>query len=310
MKHTRHIQSSIEYIETHLQEPLSLQHIAAQVGFAPNYFHHLFNRAVGIGIADYIRQRRLCQSALLLIYTEQGILDIALQCGFESQEAFTRAFKKEYSLPPGRYRKLFKQDDPIHHNKGESMMDTTFASLTESPIQGWFLSGTPMHQYAIELDGVQVHRGRQSAHLCTVANEQTASATPPEQQFGTLMQQFQAQAYRGKRMRLSGFVKTHNVAERCGLWMRVDDRYENVLQFDNMHNRPIVGDCDWNHYAIVLDIPPESTTIAFGVMLVGKGHVWIDSLRFEEVALDVPLTHLDPEADLPDAPQNLDFEQS
>ncbi len=309
MKHTRHIQHSIEYIEAHLHEQLSLQHIAAQIGFAPNYFHHLFSRAVGKGVADYIRQRRLCQSALLLITTEQGILDIAMQCGFESQEAFTRAFKKEYVLPPGRYRKLFQQDATLTYHKGESTMNMTYTSPSESPIEGWFLSGTSMHHYAIELDGAQVHTGRQSAHLYTPSTDQAPSMAMQEQQFGTLMQQFQAHAYRGKRMRFSGFVKTSTVQQSCGLWMRVDDRYENVLQFDNMHNRPITGDCDWNHYAIVLDIPPESTVIAFGVMLVGKGHVWIDSLRFEEVGLDVPLTNLDPDAELPAAPQNLDFEQ-
>ncbi|MFD1885542.1 hypothetical protein [Paenibacillus wenxiniae] len=190
-------------------------------------------------------------------------------------------------------------------------MNMTSSSRSESPIQGWFLSGTPMHHYAIELDGTLVHTGRQSAHLYTVHPDQNqpVATTPHEQQFGTLMQQFQAQAYHNKRMRLSGFVKTRAVVESCGLWMRVDDRYENVLQFDNMHNRLLTGDCDWNHYAIVLDIPLESTTIAFGVMLIGQGDVWIDSLRFEEVGRDVPLTHLDPQADLPDAPQNLDFEQ-
>ena len=71
-------------------------------------------------------------------------------------------------------------------------------------------------------------------------------------------------------MRFSGFVKTENVKEYCGLWMRVDNRAEDVLQFDNMNDRRIMGSTHWNHYAIVLDVPEESATISIGVLLMGQ----------------------------------------
>ncbi|SEM30820.1 hypothetical protein SAMN04488688_11197 [Paenibacillus sp. cl141a] len=127
--------------------------------------------------------------------------------------------------------------------------------------------------------------------------------------FATMMQQFKAGKYAGKRMRFSGFVKTENVKDYCGLWMRVDNRAEDVLQFDNMNNRRIVGSTHWNHYAIVLDVPEDSATISIGVLLMGAGQVWVDSFRFEEVDLSVPTTNLDVHYELLEEPANLSFEE-
>ncbi|WFB59379.1 hypothetical protein [Paenibacillus sp. BR1-192] len=59
--------------------------------------------------------------------------------------------------------------------------------------------------------------------------------------FATMMQQFKAGKYAGKRMRFSGFVKTDNVKDYCGLWMRVDNHAEDVLQFDNAVSLKIVA---------------------------------------------------------------------
>lgn len=91
--------------------------------------------------------------------------------------------------------------------------------------------------------------------------------------------------------------------------MRVDNRAEDVLQFDNMNDRRIVGSTHWNHYAIVLDVPEESATISIGVLLMGAGKVWLDSLRFEEVDLSVPTTNLDLHYELLEEPTNLSFEE-
>ncbi|ETT45651.1 AraC family transcriptional regulator [Paenibacillus sp. FSL R7-269] len=84
------------------------------------------------------------------------------------------------------------------------------------------------------------------------SNEEAAQ---DDNSFGTLMQQFQAREYRGKRMRFSGFVRTENVTGWSGLWMRVDDNQQNMLAFDNMQNRSIQGTTEWNHYACVMDRP-------------------------------------------------------
>jgi len=294
----RAIQQSIDYMEAHLAESISLADIAGHVGFSPFHFHRKFRKEVGVSVADYLRRRRLCYSAQLLLHTEASILDIALHCHFESQESFTRAFKKLYGMPPGRYRKLFTLQHHYNVQKGERTMQEKIPS----PVKGWFISGSHPHDYEMGIDRKTVHQGTTSGYL--------KSLTPMDNvAFATMMQQFKADKYKGKRMRFSGFVKTESVKEYCGLWMRVDSQTEDVLQFDNMNDRRIIGDTNWNHYAIVLDVPEESATISIGVILMGTGKVWVDSFRFEEVDLSVPSTNLELVYEMLDEPSNLSFEE-
>jgi AraC-like DNA-binding protein len=79
-------------MEEQLHEPLTLEQIAAEAGFSPFHFHRLFRRETGLSIAEYLRSRRLCLASRMLLYSEEPIIGISLQCHFESQEAFTRAF--------------------------------------------------------------------------------------------------------------------------------------------------------------------------------------------------------------------------
>lgn len=288
------IQESIRYMEERLEEDITLEQIAAHAGFSPYHFHRLFRREIGMNVADYVRSRRLCMASRLLLYSDMPIIDLAFHCYFESQEAFTRAFKKTYGMPPGRYRKMFAS--MTHAAKGEGTMNT------ESPVKGWFLSGSHPHQYEIGIDRSYVHQGNASGYIKAVTPES------PEA-FATMMQQFKANRYIGKRMRFSGFVKTRGVEQFCGLWMRVDNNAQDVLRFDNMHNRKITGDTNWNHYAIVLDIPDNSATISFGVLLMGPGQAWVDGFRFEEVEDSVPTTNMELDDLERDEPYNLSFEE-
>ncbi|MCM3784614.1 AraC family transcriptional regulator [Neobacillus mesonae] len=294
---TQHaIQQSIDYMEARLEEELSLADIAAHVGFSPYHFHRMFRKQVGMNIADYLRRRRLCYAAQLLLHSDASIIDISFYCHFESQESFTRAFKKLYGMPPGRYRKLF-----ILHTTNREKGDNPMQEQIASPIKGWFISGSHPHDYEMGIDRNNVHQGSTSGFL--------KSLTPMVNgAFATMMQQFKAEKFKGKRMRLSGFVKTENVKEYCGLWMRVDSHSEDVLQFDNMHDRRIIGNTNWNHYSIVLDVPEESGTISIGVLLMGEGNVWVDSFQFEEVDLSVPTTSLKLDYEINDEPANLSFE--
>ncbi|MEK5060831.1 AraC family transcriptional regulator [Paenibacillus sp. FSL H7-0326] len=295
---TQHtIQQSFDYMEAHLEDPLSLESIASHVGFSPYHFHRMFRRQVGMNVADYLRRRRLCYAAQLLLYSDASIIDISLHCHFESQESFTRAFKKLYGMPPGRYRKLFMLHT-YNREQGENPMKEQIAS----PIKGWFISGSHPQDYEMGIDRNTVHQGSTSGYL-------KAQTPMDDGAFATMMQQFKADKYKGKRMRFSGFVKTENVKEYCGLWMRVDSHSEDVLQFDNMNDRRITGDTHWNHYAIVLDVPEESGTISFGVLLMGEGKVWVDGFQFEEVDLSVPTTSLKLDYAMSDEPTNLSFEE-
>lgn len=140
------------------------------------------------------------------------------------------------------------------------------------------------------------HKGKASGYLKSVTVQSNG-------EFATMMQQFKADKYLGKRIHLSGFIKSKGIDGFCGFWLRMDDSFSNVLQFDNMGNRPITGDTEWNHYAIVLDVPENSASISFGVLLSGRGQAWIDELKFDEVDKNTPTTNIDLNDELLDEPK-------
>nr|WP_236702340.1 AraC family transcriptional regulator [Alkalicoccobacillus plakortidis] len=279
----------MQEIEQILFEPTQLKTIAVRTGYSPSHFHRKFMAEFKMSFVEYVRKRRLAYASSLLIHTRKRIIEVALSVGFESQESFTRAFQKRYGLPPGRYRTLLKG-----LKEGDQTMEGT-------SIKGWMLAGDEPQHYEVGLDTQVVHQGKQSAYIKGVTAK-------PNGGFVTLMQQFKADKYVGKRMKLSGFVKTNGIQEYCGLWMRVDNKQHDVLQFDNMFDRKIIGDTDWNIYSIVLDIPEESDLIAFGLNVSGPGQVWLDSLIFHEVKKTVPTTNVDWQSELDDEPQNLTFD--
>ncbi|HKZ37163.1 MAG TPA: hypothetical protein VJ184_05905, partial [Chryseolinea sp.] len=131
--------------------------------------------------------------------------------------------------------------------------------------------------------------------------------------FGTLMQDFPPDNFLGKRIRMSGFVKTKDVTGWSGLWLRIDQKgSREPLGFDNMHDgkidRSIKGTTKWKKYDIVLDVPSEASNLAFGALLVGTGQIWFDNLKFEIV--DKAGTVIGgKEPMLNKAPVNLDFEK-
>jgi hypothetical protein len=174
----------------------------------------------------------------------------------------------------------------------------TFAA--ETP-KGWFPAGSHPKDYEMTIDRKVTHGGKASASLQSIA------AAPAG--FGTLMQSFKADAHRGQRVRMSGFVRAKGVADWAGLWMRVDGTKNEMLSFDNMQERAVKGTSDWRKYEIVLDVPDAAEQIAFGVLLTGKGQLWLDDLKFEVVGKDVPTTGGPPKQRAPQGPKNLDFEE-
>ncbi len=143
--------------------------------------------------------------------------------------------------------------------------------------RGWMLGGKG---YEAGLDRQTKHGGGASAFL---------KKSGAGDEFGTLMQMVDATAYRGARVRLSGYSRAAEVTGWAGFWLRVDGP-AGVLAFDNMQSRPIRGTAEWNRADIVLDVPAEAKALAFGVLLAGGRQVWVDDLRLETVGQDVAVT--------------------
>ena len=69
------------------------------------------------------------------------------------------------------------------------------------------------------------------------------------------------------------------------MWCRADGdpKKHEMLDFDNMANRPIRGTTDWKKYDITIDVPKRATSIAYGVQLAGTGAAYFRDVKFEVV---------------------------
>jgi hypothetical protein len=163
---------------------------------------------------------------------------------------------------------------------------------------GWFLAGSKPANYRTGIDTEMLHGGLPSAYL--------VSTVPDTGGFGTLMQSIQATLYTGQRIRLRAWVRSENVADWAGLWMRIDKGKESI-GFDNMQQRPIHGSQSWATYDVVLDVPADATGISFGMLLSGPGEVWLNDVKLDVVGQEVATTGMGGPNTLPTTPVNLDF---
>lgn len=98
------IETVIGYIESHLDEKLDLDNVSGAVHYSKYHLHRLFTNTVGMTIHDYVQRRQLTEAAKLLVFSSKPIIEVAFRCGYESQQAFSSAFKSMYKLPPAQYR--------------------------------------------------------------------------------------------------------------------------------------------------------------------------------------------------------------
>lgn len=174
--------------------------------------------------------------------------------------------------------------------------------------KGWFAAGDSPAKYEMGIDKGAGQDGKNAATIKSIEKKING--------FGTLMQNCLPEKYLGKRVRMSGMIKTKDVSDWAGFWFRIDGaNTEKTLGFDNMHDgkkdRSIKGTTDWKKYEIVLDVPSKSTNLAYGALLCGTGQIWFDTISFEIVDSSVPTTGLDENEpnSSPYEPTNLDFEK-
>ena len=109
------IQTSADYIDTHLKDPLSVDALADMAGFSPYYFCRLFSLYMEMPVMEYVRRRRLTKAATE-ICAGRRILDVAMDYGFESHNGFSKAFRKVYGYSPDEYRRRVSPHRPIAPN--------------------------------------------------------------------------------------------------------------------------------------------------------------------------------------------------
>lgn len=99
------IRKAQNFLEAHLNQVPTLETLASIAGVSAFHFHRLFHAYVGEPVAAHIKRLRLERATTHLNTTERRIIDIAMDAGFESEAAFSKAFKAHFQQPPSAYRK-------------------------------------------------------------------------------------------------------------------------------------------------------------------------------------------------------------
>lgn len=93
------------HIQSHLDEDLSLETLAAIACFSPVHFHRIFKGMMGETVTEHIRRIRLERAAIWLICKQSNVTSASFDAGYETVESFSRAFRKMFGCPPSKYRK-------------------------------------------------------------------------------------------------------------------------------------------------------------------------------------------------------------
>ncbi len=170
----------------------------------------------------------------------------------------------------------------------------------------WIIGGSKYKCYYMGTEKGAGRDGKNAATLLSVNKKING--------FGTLMQNSLPDKFLGKRVRMTGYMKTADVKEWAGLWFRVDQQFTGqALGFDNMHDgssdRSLGGTKDWTRCELVLDVPLSASNLAYGALLQGTGQIWLDDINFEIVDKSIPVTCIQDGFMPLLEPTNLDFEK-
>ena len=104
--YAQRIESVLSYIEANLNGDLSVEKLSGIAAFSKFHFHRQFTALVGVPVARYVQFIRLRQAArTLAAQRKRSVLDLALDSGFESPEAFARAFRRAFGMSPTAFRR-------------------------------------------------------------------------------------------------------------------------------------------------------------------------------------------------------------
>jgi beta-lactamase regulating signal transducer with metallopeptidase domain len=150
-------------------------------------------------------------------------------------------------------------------------------------LQGWNEveegdENTPV-AYRTGLDRRQAQRGVTPAYL-------TSDGSQPNG-YGTMVQYIDPVGYLGKRIRLTGVIKTQGVNKYAGLWVGMSG--SEWVVWDAEHST-IKAPTDWTTVSLVMEVPKDSTSLGLGVMIRGVGKLWVKNLKLEAVGADVPVS--------------------
>lgn len=159
MDYYKEVSDALAYIEGNLFSDRVYEQVFDHVYMSKYHFQRIFTMSTMHTLGDYIKKRRFTVILKRLRETEDKIIDIALECGYESHEAFTRSFKTYFLHAPSAYRKTKDINpllliEPIHKEwleiVGESYdIMPSIESIRDRQICGYRFK-TPLHNHHIQ----------------------------------------------------------------------------------------------------------------------------------------------------------------
>jgi AraC family transcriptional regulator len=102
--YTERMTRVLVFIQENLDHELGLEELARVAFFSPFHFHRIFRGMLGESVKEHVRRLRIERAALRLRNTSRSVIDVALETGYESHEAFSRAFKAMLGESPSSFR--------------------------------------------------------------------------------------------------------------------------------------------------------------------------------------------------------------
>jgi AraC family transcriptional regulator len=97
---------AMAYIEKNLMDTIDVNQMARIAGCSEYHFRRMFSFLAGMSLGEYIRRRRLSLAAILLHSDGEKVIDVALSLGYETPEAFSKAFQALHGVNPSQAKKL------------------------------------------------------------------------------------------------------------------------------------------------------------------------------------------------------------
>ncbi len=120
----------LTHIQRHLDEDLGLADLAAIACFSDYHFHRIFRGMLGEGVKEHVRRLRLERAAWRLKRSDRPVTEVALEAGYQTHEAFTRAFRSVFGVSPSRFR---LGNAAIAHPSGVHYVDTGEPEFEPAP---------------------------------------------------------------------------------------------------------------------------------------------------------------------------------
>ncbi len=104
LAYVERVNRAIDYVMSHMQEPLRLDQVSRAACLSPFHFHRVFQAVMGVTLAEFVKRLRLERALVMMAHSpKKSLTTIALACGFASSSDFSRSFKQQLGVPPSAF---------------------------------------------------------------------------------------------------------------------------------------------------------------------------------------------------------------